>query len=131
MTLTVGTNSYIDVADADAFFVDALGADAWDTAEAATKAKALVTATRDIDRRGFLGKRAATDQVLQFPRCQMTAGGWVCDDTFPQAVLDATCEQALFLLGMTAYERDRKRQHTLGVIGGSIGSTNEYSSDAI
>ena len=143
MALEVGTNAYLDVETATLFFEDRLDADAWHDADADRQAQALVTATKRIDREPLLGKRANLEQVLAFPRCQMTGSkraggpldliqaGWVCDEVVPQAVLDATCEQALFLLSLNAYERDRLRQHTLGVIGVGLGNANEYSNSML
>lgn len=127
MALTVGTNSYIDVPDASAYMADRLHAEAWATASDDERAAALITATRAIDRLPLAGAKADPGQRLAFPRMVRTAGGWVADTDVPQAVRDAVCEQALFLLEMTQYERDRRRNHALGMIGGGIGQANEYS----
>src|SRR5688572_11338088 len=127
MALEVGTTSYISVADAAGYFADRLDADAWHDVTEDRQSAALITATKQIDRQPLMGKRSTSDQHLQFPRCTMTAEGWLCDDAVPDIVKDATCEQAFFLLALNDYERDRLRQHTLGVIGNSLGNANEYS----
>jgi len=146
MALTVGTDSYISVADADTYFAGRLNTEAWDGAVATTKEKALKQATREIDRQVFLGRKADSDQALEFPRCYVAdprGTGWTsqytfnvtlgmyCDAAVPQVIKDATCEQALALLSMTTYDRERERAHAAGVIGGSIGDANEYSSAEI
>jgi len=52
-------------------------------------------------------------------------GGWWYETEVPSRVKDATCEQALFLLSLTEYERDRNRQHVLGVLDSRVGSATE------
>jgi len=49
MALVVGTNSYISLADADAYFVDSLRGAAWDMLTEDMRNKSLVTAARRID----------------------------------------------------------------------------------
>ena len=64
-----GANSYADVADADAYFEGHLYASAWAAADTATKAAALVMATRLVDSQfQFNGFRAHDTQALQWPR---------------------------------------------------------------
>lgn len=146
MALTVGVDSYVDLTGAAAYFAGRLYTDAWDAASDGVREKALRQATREVDRQPFIGRKAAADQVLEFPRCYIAdprAPGYSTERTFviltgeyceadvPQAVKDAVCEQALALLSMTAYDRERERAHAAGVIGGSIGEANEYSSAEI
>lgn len=147
VTVTVGTNSYISVADADSYFADRLFTDSWDATTDDQKGQALIMATKAIDRQFLKGRKAGTDdeQPLAFPRCYPVdprdvsivnyignkdriydANLW-CETEVPQAVIDACCEQALFLLSLTEYDRSRNRRHVLGVVGGSVGDANEYS----
>lgn len=68
-TLTPGTNSYIDLTFADAYFLERFGADEWVAADDTTKTQVLIMATRAIDRQFFKGaKKGDTAQALQFPR---------------------------------------------------------------
>lgn len=154
MALQVGVNSYISVQDADAYFADRLDADAWENADSETKAKALITATKRIDAQRFQGIPKDPQQALQFPRCyramdrqtatialelrdplmehrHLMLGAYLCETDVPQAVKDATCEEALYLLSMTAYQKKREREHELGMVGGGIGDANEYAQQTV
>lgn len=69
------SNSYVSVAEADAYFAKRLNADAWEAAPEDSRAKALILATSYIDQIGFTGKKASTDpqdsdsyQALEWPR---------------------------------------------------------------
>jgi hypothetical protein len=97
MALTVGINSYISVADADAYFADRLNNAVWVTST--KKAEALIQATQIIDNRKFRGLRAATSQNLAFPRFGVYFEGVLLDsNTVPKAVITATCELAIWVL---------------------------------
>lgn len=100
MSLVVGTNSYVDVDDADTYFEDALHAADWDAAGATVQPQALVTATRMIDRQNWISTKTDADQDLEFPRVGLTDkdGAALADDEVPQPVIDATCELALALI---------------------------------
>jgi hypothetical protein len=107
-------NSYVDVADGDAYFGGHLYASAWTAATADTKAAALVMATRLIDSQfQFCGFRAHSDQALQWPRTecldpdrglvtvsplQPYLSNFVPYDQVPRAVIHATCEMARELI---------------------------------
>jgi len=100
MALVVGTNSYINVADADTYFGDLIHAELWTAASEETQAKALVTATKMLDRRYWAGTKYSDAQALDWPRSGLTdpEGNEVAEDAVPQFVLDATCELALALI---------------------------------
>lgn len=95
MALTVGTNSYISVADADDYFAERLYVSDWTGATSTDKANALMMARRAIDRQAFIGSRASDNQLLAWPRSGILD---VDDATTPQAILDAQCELALAFL---------------------------------
>jgi len=90
MALQKGTNSYATVAEADAYFGDRLGADAWRNASANDQPKALITATSVIDLETYASEKVDEDQPLEFPR--------VAYDPVPAAVITATYELALHFL---------------------------------
>jgi len=90
MALQKGTNSYATVAEADTYFGDRLGADAWSGASQIDKPKALITATSVIDMEDYLGDKVDPDQALEFPR--------VGYDPVPTDIIVATYELALHFL---------------------------------
>src|ERR1035438_1328100 len=107
-------NSYATVAEADWYFDGHLYASAWTAATAATKAAALVMATRLVDSQyQFNGFRAHDAQALQWPRerCPDPDRNLVTSTTLspvltnfvpttqvPQGVASAVCEMARELL---------------------------------
>lgn len=95
MALTVGTNSYISVANADAYFADRLYASEWIGATSGDKEKSLLMSRRVIDRQVFVGSRTSDDQLLAWPRAGVSD---ISSATVPQAILDAQCELALAFL---------------------------------
>jgi hypothetical protein len=150
VTVTVGTNSYIDVADAQAYFDERLYSDAWESASDDDKAKALIMATKKLDRQTLKGAQKTEDQTLQFPRCYVGAlyqslypghtqplavqpiipaavptaiYGWLCESDVPQAVLDAVCEEALALLDRGNSKRRKMQQE--GVTSFGVGTLHE------
>lgn len=68
MALVKGTNSYADVAESDLYFADRLDVAAWTSADNASKAQALVTATNVLDNLYWTGTAVSESQPLAFPR---------------------------------------------------------------
>jgi hypothetical protein len=104
---TVGgasANSYVTIAEADAYLVARLNAGAWETdATADEKIRAVIEATRELDRLSWQGRRASTTQALAWPRYWVvdpdSPSAFNVDSTIiPQRVKDATCELALEFL---------------------------------
>ena len=107
-------NSYADVTDGDAYFEGHLYASVWTAATAATKAAALVMATRLVDSQyQFNGYRAHDTQALQWPRercpdpdrnlvtntpLSPVLTNFVPSTLVPQGVAAAACEMARELL---------------------------------
>ena len=101
MALVVGTNSYISVADADAYFAGRLNSSKWNDADTATKETALIQATRTIDALySFAGELTDDSQTLAWPRSYVydCEGRELDSTTIPEAVENATCEEAIHLL---------------------------------
>jgi hypothetical protein len=129
--------TYVTVAEADAYFEDRLFAEAWENADPTTKDKAIKMATKLIDRQPLKGRVVDVGQPLAFPRAFIgnrtvsrqqyidVDTGWYYEDTVPQRVKDACCEQAMFLLSMTAFERARQRQQVFGIVDEGFGDANE------
>jgi hypothetical protein len=129
MAVVVGTNSYISVVDATAYFDARLYAAEWTAATTGDKEKSLIMAARQIDRLAFLGSVTATGQAMAWPRTGVTdrEGRAISSTVVPQAVLDAQCELALATL------RDDPTQDNgnLGVRRMKAGSVElEYSGAA-
>ncbi len=139
MSLTVGTNAYLDLTDAGAYFADRLHSEAWHAATPEQRAQAIVTATRAIDRVPMRGRKKQTGQTLEFPRCYdvpppdyAPQNDWThvlygdtawCDPSTPQAVLDAVCEEAIARLERG--NSTRRKLQLEGVIAYRAGNTSE------
>ena len=144
MALVVGTNSYVSVVTATAYFADRLDAGSWETAPERQQSAALVTASRAIDAMPLQGRLILSTQAMAFPRYMWTANlaeiddawvvnsdaedypvpGWV-DVGIPQAVMDASCEEALSLLSITDADAARQRLLAQGLVSQTAGDASE------
>jgi len=95
MAITVGTDSYVTVAEADAYHTANNNA-AW-TGTTAVKEAALRYATRYVDRKyQWIGMHSGSPgQPLAWPRLDAYDSEGVIRIGVPQEVKDATCEMAL------------------------------------
>lgn len=92
--IEINVNSYVSLDEANTYFSERLGADYWATLEDSQKEKALITATKKIDRLPFTGYKQDPCQPLQFPRYYYnTCGNKTA--IVPQQIKDAVCEEAL------------------------------------
>lgn len=83
-TTSSSLNSYVSVSEAENYFASRLRTDDWDNADLKDRNKALIMATRDIDRLAFAGTK---NSELEFPRDD--------SDIVPQEIKIACCEIAL------------------------------------
>ena len=113
--LEIGTNSYIDIAGANAYFSGRLHAEVWEQADESTKEKALQQATRAIDRQPLRGRKTNPEQELAFPRHP--------DTEIPKEVQEACCEEALALLERGNSQRRKLQQE--GVQSFTLGNMSE------
>lgn len=117
MALVVGTNSYINLIDAEAYFLHKIHAADWDSATDPTKTDALVTATSMLDRQNWQGSKTqeAPTQALDFPRTGLTdpEGTAIASDAVPQFVLDATCELALALIQNLSVQTQKNTEQNI------------------
>ena len=102
MTSYADVIPYATVAAADSYWSNKLsGAAIWNLLNAADKLAALCEATLDIDEMKFIGMFVNTNQVRQWPRYLSVSENSETflgvEDTFPQAVGEACCEQALYV----------------------------------
>ena len=105
LVATVGgttTNSYGEVADATTYFDERLHPKraVWTNASADDKARALITASRRLDRENWQGVKVTSGQAMDWPRYNATDedGEEYDTDAIPDIVWHATCEVALRLL---------------------------------
>lgn len=91
-TSSLSTTAYASLSVAQAYFDERLHTTAWDNATETDKSKALLMATRAINRLDFQGiaTEAAVALKNQFPRGD--------DTSVPDEIVWATCEEALTLL---------------------------------
>lgn len=103
MALMKGTNSYVTVAEADAYFENRLDAAAWNTADDDMKTQALITAVTILDNMNWAGVAVSESQSLAFPRegvyfdPRLGLEVAFTSDT-PERVIEATYEIAYHLL---------------------------------
>jgi len=145
---TVGgenSNSYITLAEAEAYFAERLHADAWAGASEADKEKALLTACRRIEAHRLQVHRrpygfpydlpnaldrpadplapADPDQALSFPRQRdLDQSG---NYAIPDQVKQAQCEEALALLAQGAEQERRRSLQATGVKSFSVDGLSE------
>jgi len=98
------SNSYVTVAEADAYFDGRLDAADWTAASADEKIRALITATLRLEQETYEGAKYRSDpadQRLAWPRAGATdQNGWAYDtDIIPEPVQRAQMELALAMLG--------------------------------
>lgn len=111
-------NSYVTVAEADAYLDARLNVSAYTGAATDDKERALIMATRRVDLERFEGEKSTDGQALKWPRLWATDddGNEFSSGVIPQIVKDATCELALRFLndgttdlladtGLEQYER--------------------------
>lgn len=92
------TSTYGSIARAEQYFSERLGTRAWDTAVILDRTKALLMATRAIDRLNFAGSLHSDSQELQFPRGD--------DTTVPVDIEFACYELALAFLDGVDLEQE-------------------------
>jgi hypothetical protein len=137
VALEVGTNSYVSVEEADAFFADRFLAEpfvgVWGNATSEDKEKALITATQRVDANRFVGAKADPLQALEFPRRYDVREGDEPGVLVETAVLPnvkrAVFEESLALLAGTD-DSLRARLQREGVTSARIGGASETYSGA-
>ncbi|HOT31242.1 MAG TPA: hypothetical protein PLP09_03630 [Petrotogaceae bacterium] len=136
--IEVGTNSYIDIDDADAYFATRYGASAWAALSDETKDQLLITATQRIDTLRLKGRKYIYTQTLNFPRYihvdrelqqSYIGSSGINDGTIPVQVEKATCEEALALLNTEATKRRELQEQ--GVTSFTIGKLSETFSGKV
>ena len=103
MALQKGINSYVTAGEADVYFADRLNATAWTGATTGEKEQALVTATSQLDNKGWIGYAVSDTQALAFPRVgayfdPKIGADVILDANVPVRIEVATMELAYHLL---------------------------------
>lgn len=123
MAITVGTDTYVTVAEADTYLAQALHAGTtWSGAGTPTKEQALVTATRMLERQTWVGTRAPLPPgpwLLDWPRSGVTDpdGNTVASDSVPTFIEDAECELALALLVDSSVQTSESSGSNIAALG--------------
>jgi len=103
-------NSYISVAEADAYFEGRLYTTEWDNASLADQEKALRMATTELDPMDWKGTMTdtTTPQALSWPRSGVydSNGLLLASDEIPVFLINATSELALSQLVSNRYAED-------------------------
>lgn len=127
--------TYADLAYADQYFQDILGAELWHETYEEVKIKALVTATKQIDCNSFIGQKLYRDQPLAFPRnfskrrlsdveLIMYKSESESLDNIPEAIKKATCEQALHLIEGLNHKSEFDQLRAKGVKSYQVGDAS-------
>jgi len=105
-------NSYVSLAEANAYFLNRVHSSAWEDFE--DKSKVLITSSQMLDWYiKWKGFRASTTQNMLWPRIDVVRrdGTIIADDVIPNEVKTATYEQAL-----SSLEEDRTDDNALAGI---------------
>ncbi len=125
MSFTVGTNSFLSVADADTYWSDRADT-TWAAATTANKQKALLMATAYLDSNfDWKGVLADVSQSLGWPRLGAYDDEGRALDGTPQKVKDATCELAKLALSDELDAAQDRAGAIQQLQAGSVGITFE------
>lgn len=113
---------YGEKAAAITYLLARLDAAAWTTASGANKDRALVSATRMLDRQNWIGQKDVDSQALEFPRTDLVDkdGNAVDNVVVPLLVEEANYELALSILkDASTQDRATTGSNVKGVAAGS------------
>jgi hypothetical protein len=149
LTLTVGTNTYLSLTNANTYFESRIYSDSWTNASDNNKTLALVLACKKIDRQMLRGKKALPTQPLEFPRRLyshnplgtndieyignlseiLSENGWISETAVQQCVKDAQCEEAIAILDNGTNANKRAKLQQQGVKSFTVGNMSETFRD--
>lgn len=148
MAITVGTDTYISLADAETYFANHyLSTDdklvAWNTLSDSDKEVLLRKATQKIDAMPYMGFKADNDQELAFPRAFWTDNqllrenlhplflygnrNWYIQTEVPDDVKYAECELAISMVSGTPTRVELQRQGVTSYSIGGDGLSESYN----
>lgn len=126
--MTVGTNTYVTLEEADTY-IGVRGTkdecDRWVSLESSEKQAFLLDACDEIEALPLIGQKLNVDQLLAFPRLQRYR---LREETIPQKVKNAQIELALWLsdTDKQADFQQRTNLQAQGVDSFSIGDLSEH-----
>jgi len=107
-TVTIGAVTYDiygTLAGATDYLAGRLNTTAWDAASSTNKSKALVTATRMLDRTTWQGEPTSSGQALAWPRTGVYCNGVAVDSaTVPTNIIEGSYELANLMLANAEIE---------------------------
>ena len=118
--MTLGTDSYVTLVEANDYIANFHSGSAWDTLTDAQKEQRLVLACERLEALPFSGRKAGKNQTLSFPRFPNT--------TVPESIKAAQVEIALLSVsqsGLSAEAAQRVNLQRQGVTSFSIGDLSE------
>lgn len=101
VTITaVAYNSYVNVADADAYFAASVNFATWSALTADAKGRAIISAVRFLDRMKWQGQKTDPTNALEWPRSGLSYpdGTPVDPATLPTRLVQATCELSVAIV---------------------------------
>lgn len=107
--------TYVTTSEVDTYASERLNSRAWETASTTNRNKAIIQATRIMERLNYSDEKTEEDQELEFPRGS--------DVTIPQAIKDACCEIVIALLGGADVERKADQQKVTSRRYASVGTS--------
>jgi len=122
---------YADIDMADLYLQAAFHGDNWDAQSDDQKGKALVTATRLLDRQIWIGDKTYPDQELQWPRINTGIDEVDVDSSaVPTDIVNASIEIALALVnGSTVQDDPNTTQKLSSLSAGSVSLVYYHGSD--
>ena len=139
ITIIVGDNSYVSLAEANTYFETRIKSEIWTTSNNDDKSKALITATKKIDYEDFYGSRETSTQLLKFPRIRLDPiDGVDINSIIPLQIKEATYELAIYMLSVDMSQKtvtsQTAKKEKVGVLeteyfGNNNGDFNQYSDE--
>lgn len=109
------SNSYVTLAEADAYFETVPNSSTWDDKTDDQKNRSIISATRWIDSLNFYGDRCDTSQALSWPR-----------NNYHVDRIELTCSEIPTEIKYATYELARALANDTDAITGNTGTTGLY-----
>jgi len=109
------SNSYVTLAEADAYFETVPNSSTWDDKTDDQKNRSIISATRWIDSLNFYGDRCDTSQALSWPR-----------NNYHIDRVELTCSEIPADIKYATYELARALINDTDAITGNTGTTGLY-----